>query len=168
MSTSLLGFAAVTMAQTVAGEETVNVIASLLLVFLGTSYIALYFLGRGGHSHSHSHGVVSMERMAVLGLVLVPALSPCATTLPVFLAVGNASSGAMAMAVLVLLASTLTVMLTLVALSFYGSSQLKFDWIERYDKIIVGSVLCVIGILTHFFHHHHHGGEGDHHHLRFL
>ncbi|MBA0653195.1 hypothetical protein Gohar_013064, partial [Gossypium harknessii] len=30
--------------------------------------------------------------MVVVGLVLVPALSPCATTLPVFLAVGNSLS----------------------------------------------------------------------------
>ncbi|RVW60987.1 hypothetical protein CK203_051356 [Vitis vinifera] len=51
-----------------------------------------------------------MEKMAVAGLVLVPALSPCATTLPVFLAVGNSSS-MMVLAIIVLLfrASVLTV-----------------------------------------------------------
>jgi hypothetical protein len=43
-----------------------------------------------------------MEKMAVAGLVLVPALSPCATTLPVFLAVGNSSS-MMVLAIIVLL-----------------------------------------------------------------
>jgi hypothetical protein len=43
-----------------------------------------------------------MEKMAVAGLVLVPALSPCATTLPVFLAVGNSSS-MMILAIIVLL-----------------------------------------------------------------
>jgi len=70
-----------------------------LLIFLGGSYILLFALGKGGHSHAHNH---PMEKMAVAGLVLVPALSPCATTLPVFLAVGNSSS-MMILAIVVLL-----------------------------------------------------------------
>lgn len=160
MSTSLLGITAITMANTIAGEETVRRLASLLLLLLGGSYILLFALGKGGHSHSHGH---PMEKMAVAGLVLVPALSPCATTLPVFLAVGNSSS-MMILAIIVLLFSTITVMTSLVALSFYGASKLKFHWIERYDKLLVGSVLCLVGVLTYIFHDHgeHSGGEHVH------
>lgn len=99
VSTSLLGITAITMANTIAGEERVHKLASLLLIVLGGSYILLFLLGKGGHSHSHNH---PMEKMAVAGLVLVPALSPCATTLPVFLAVGNSSS-MMVLAIIVLL-----------------------------------------------------------------
>ncbi|CAI5960537.1 unnamed protein product [Closterium sp. NIES-64] len=238
LSTSILGFTAVTMAHTLAGEEAVEAIASLLLLLLGACYIALFLLTRGKPSHSHCHahahlpttmaaaaaataaatGTSSpggsaaassksanasgkpegMERIAVLGLVLVPALSPCATTLPVFLAISDASVGTMAIAVAVLLACTLFVMLTLVALSFYGASQVsllshvaaiyvmrpsrlsvaarlhapvvmltrvglsygasqvKFGWLERYEKLVVGVILCAVGILTHLFHHHDH------------
>jgi hypothetical protein len=87
------------MANTIAGEETVHKLASLLLVFLGGMYIVLFLMGKGGHSHSHNQ---PMEKMAVAGLILVPALSPCATTLPVFLAVGNSSS-MMVLAIIVLL-----------------------------------------------------------------
>lgn len=155
MSTSLLGITAITMANTIAGEETVHRLASLLLVVLGGSYILLFALGKGGHSHSHGN---PMEKMAVAGLVLVPALSPCATTLPVFLAVGNSSS-MMVLAIIVLLFSTVTVMTSLVALSYYGASKIKFHWVERYDKLLVGSVLCLVGILTYIFHDHDHGGE---------
>ncbi|XP_021720642.1 uncharacterized protein LOC110688231 [Chenopodium quinoa] len=163
ISTALLGITAVTMANTIAGEETVHKLASLLLVVLGGSYILLFLLGKGGHSHSHHQ---PMEKMAVAGLVLVPALSPCATTLPVFLAVGNSSS-MMVLAIIVLLFSTITVMTSLVALSYYGASQLKFHWVERYDKILVGSVLCLVGVLTlifhdHDHHHHDHGGAREH------
>ncbi|KAJ6812091.1 uncharacterized protein M6B38_320735 [Iris pallida] len=155
MSTSLLGITAITMANTIAGEETVHRLASLLLVVLGGSYILLFAFGKGGHSHSHGN---PMEKMAVAGLVLVPALSPCATTLPVFLAVGNSSS-MMVLAIIVLLFSTVTVMTSLVALSYYGASKIKFHWVERYDKLLVGSVLCLVGILTYIFHDHDHGGE---------
>ncbi|XP_058107581.1 uncharacterized protein LOC131251090 [Magnolia sinica] len=150
MSTSLLGITAITMANSIAGEDMVHKLASLLLVVLGGSYILLFMLGKGGHSHSHNH---PMEKMAVAGLVLVPALSPCATTLPVFLAVGNSSS-MMVLAIIVLLFSTVIVMTSLVALSFYGASQLKFHWVERYDKLLVGTVLCLVGILTLLFHDH--------------
>ncbi|KAK8963521.1 hypothetical protein KSP40_PGU004624 [Platanthera guangdongensis] len=150
VSTSLLGIAAVTMANTIAGEETVHRLASLLLVLLGGSYVLLFAFGKGGHSHSHNH---PMEKMAVAGLVLVPALSPCATTLPVFLTVGNSSS-MMVLVIIVLLFSTITVMTSLVALSFYGASQIKFHWVEHYDKLLVGSVLCLVGILTFIFHDH--------------
>ncbi|KAF9676334.1 hypothetical protein SADUNF_Sadunf09G0127900 [Salix dunnii] len=139
LSTSLLGITAITMANTIAGEETVHKLASLLLIILGGCYMILFLSGKGGHSHSHNQ---PMEKMAVAGLVLVPALSPCATTLPVFLAVGNSSS-MMVLAIIVLLFSTITVMTSLVALSFYGASQLKFHWVERYDKLLVGSVLCL-------------------------
>jgi hypothetical protein len=52
-------------------------------------------------------------------------------------------------------------MTSLVALSFYGASQLKFHWVERYDKLLVGSVLCLVGILTLIFHDHDHQGHGD-------
>lgn len=56
--------------------------------------------------------------------------------------------------------STITVMTSLVALSFYGASQLKFHWVERYDKLLVGSVLCMVGILTLIFHDHDHDHDG--------
>ena len=100
VSTALLGITAVTMANTIAGEETVHKLALLLQIFHGESYILLFALGKGGHSHAHNHPI---EKMAVVvGLVLVPGLSPCATTLPVFLAVGNSSS-MMILAIIMLL-----------------------------------------------------------------
>lgn len=52
-------------------------------------------------------------------------------------------------------------MTSLVALSFYGASQLKFHWVERYDKLLVGSVLCLVGMLTLIFHDHDHGEVGS-------
>ncbi|WOH00190.1 hypothetical protein DCAR_0519548 [Daucus carota subsp. sativus] len=93
----------VTIRNTIAGEETVHKLASLLLVFLGGSYIILILMGKGSHGHTHNQ---PMEKMAVAGLILGPAPSPCATTLPVFLAVGNSYS-IMVIAIIVLLLSSL-------------------------------------------------------------
>ncbi|CAK8576042.1 unnamed protein product [Lathyrus sativus] len=122
------------MANTIAGEETVHKLASLFLVFLGSMYIVLFLMGKGSHSHSHNQ---PMKKMAVASLILVPALSPCTTTLPVFLVVGNLSS-MMVLAIIVLLFSTISVMTSLVALSFFGASQLKFHWVERWRACIEG------------------------------
>ncbi|KAJ6346401.1 hypothetical protein OIU78_008944 [Salix suchowensis] len=54
LSTSLLGITAITMANTIAGEETVHKLASLLLIILGGCYMILFLSGKGGHSHSHN------------------------------------------------------------------------------------------------------------------
>nr|XP_025700744.1 uncharacterized protein LOC112801987 isoform X1 [Arachis hypogaea] len=70
ISTSLLGITAITMANTIAGEETVYKLASMLLVVLGGGYVILFLNGKGGHSHSHNQ---PMEKMVVAGLILVPA-----------------------------------------------------------------------------------------------
>ncbi|CAK9148812.1 unnamed protein product, partial [Ilex paraguariensis] len=74
----------------------------------------------------------------------------------VFLVVGNSSS-MMVLAIIVMLFRTITVMTLLVAFSFYGANQLKFHWVECYEKLLVGSVLCLVGVLTLVFHHH----DGD-------
>lgn len=135
VSTALLGITAVTMANTIAGEETVHKLASLLLIFLGASYILLFALGKGGHSHAHNH---PMEKMAVAGLVLVPALSPCATTLPVFLAVGNSSS-MMILAIIVLLFRSSPSFTPQFFIVFLGTTN---------SNCIIASFL-LLGLLTH-------------------
>ncbi|KAK3241183.1 hypothetical protein CYMTET_49029 [Cymbomonas tetramitiformis] len=164
VSTTLLGLTAATMANVFLSEESIHSMASILLIIMGLIYILQFSLGMGGHSHHHHP---NMERVAVAGLILVPTLSPCATTLPVFLTA--ASSADFLVLSVLLLASTLTVMLTLVTLSFLGVAHIKksyFEGISRYDKVMVGTCLCVIGVLTQFFHHHDgdgHDHDGHHH-----
>ena len=55
-----------------------------------------------------------------------------------------------------LLASTLTVMLSMVTISYLGAATLKnhaFEGpvkaIEKYDKLVVGAILCGVGLITH-------------------
>eukprot|EP00959_Pyramimonas_sp_CCMP1952_P273044 5707452-Pyramimonas_sp.AAC.2 len=48
-------------------------------------------------------------------------------------------------------AMAMQVMLVLVTLSYLGAARLKgaaFDVISRYDKLAVGSILCLVGVLT--------------------
>lgn len=142
LSTCVLGITAITMANTIAGEETVHKLASLLLIVLGGSYILLFLSGKGGHTHSHNQ---PMEKMAVAGLVLVPALSPCATTLPVFLAVGNSSS-MMILAVIVLLVRYLQ--------PVHFSFDVKYSSISMLIDLqhIFGVCYCSLAIHCPFIH----------------
>ncbi|MBA0561149.1 hypothetical protein Golob_017998, partial [Gossypium lobatum] len=64
---------------TIGGIATISLLHSFILTLTGGSYILLFLSGKGGKSHSHNQ---PLEKMVVIGLVLVPALSPCATTLP--------------------------------------------------------------------------------------
>eukprot|EP00241_Pyramimonas_parkeae_P011139 CAMPEP_0114261202 /NCGR_PEP_ID=MMETSP0058-20121206/20985_1 /TAXON_ID=36894 /ORGANISM="Pyramimonas parkeae, CCMP726" /LENGTH=226 /DNA_ID=CAMNT_0001376669 /DNA_START=87 /DNA_END=767 /DNA_ORIENTATION=+ len=164
MSTTLLGWTAATMASAVLSEEAIHSMASGLLVLMGLIYTFQFWRGARGHHHHHHHGH-NAERLAVVGLILVPTLSPCATTLPVFLtAAGSNDHAAFAVLAALLLASTLTVMLTLVTLSYLGAATLKktaFEGISRYDKLVVGVILVVVGVATQLAHHHDHDIHGE-------
>lgn len=168
LSTTLLGWTAATMATAVLSEESIHSMASGLLIVMGLVYMLQFYLGWGAHHHHHHAKNSHVERMAVLGLILVPTLSPCATTLPVFLTAASSKDRVEFMVLsLLLLGSTLTVMLTLVTLSFLGAATLKkaaFEGISRYDKVVVGSILCLVGVITQLTHHHDHDHEHGHDH----
>eukprot|EP00899_Mesostigma_viride_P012504 jgi/Mesvir1/21254/Mv21658-RA.1 len=163
VSTSLMGLAAVAMAHTVLPEEYVHAAASGLLIIMGIVYIFQNITGKGHCSHAHHGGGHRMDRMATVGLVLVPTLTPCASTLPMFLAVAESGFSGIIKATTVLLVTTLTVMLTLVTLSYLGASRFKFDSLKRYDRFLVGIVLILVGFLTIVLHHDHdHDHDHDH------
>eukprot|EP00898_Chlorokybus_atmophyticus_P007178 jgi/Chlat1/7461/Chrsp6S07467 len=204
VSTSVLGLVAAGAAQSLFPEQIVHGFASALLVLMGLSYVYQWATGRHSSHCGHTHlptsilanGKLStpqndngkgdgkdgkesdqpqMSRMAVLGLVMVPTLTPCATTLPMFLAVSDNPDGSLILLCLVLLVCTLSVMTTLVALSSLGASRLKLDFMSRgADKLLVGVCLILVGFATVLLHdhsHHHraddghqHGMEGEHHH----
>mmetsp|Transcript_19363 Transcript_19363/g.32545 ORF Transcript_19363/g.32545 Transcript_19363/m.32545 type:complete len:229 (+) Transcript_19363:428-1114(+) len=164
ISTTLLGWTAATMATAVLSEESIHMMASMLLVVMGLVYILQFRFGCG-HHHHHRATNHSVERMAIIGLILVPTLSPCATTLPVFLTAASSDDKSEFLVLAGLLwCSTLSVMLVLVSLSYVGVARLKgavFEGISRYDKLAVGSCLCVVGVLTQLTHHH--DGDGHEH-----
>jgi len=172
MSTTLLGLTAATVFSSVFSEESVHALASIVLIVMGTLYMLMFYL-KMGHHHHHHHSHLG-DRMVVVGLILVPTLSPCASTLPVFLtAAGSHDRWEFVTLCAGLLASTLTVMLSMVTISYMGAATLKshaFDGpvkaIEKYDKLVVGAILCGVGVITYFSHNHDHdhGAHGHDYH----
>lgn len=208
LSTCALGFAAVGMANSLAGEEMVHAAASLLLCALGAAYVWQHLRGNTSshsHCHSHSHSLPPSlshslpqshphshspkphshsqlhgrgaragsgapgvgprgNRMAVVGVLLIPTLTPCTTTLPVFLALGEASMGTVVLAVLLLLGGTLAVTGTLVALSWLGAERVRLKWVTRHERLLLGVVLIAVGVSTFLFHSHSHSHSHFHSH----
>ncbi|CAI5497478.1 unnamed protein product [Closterium sp. Naga37s-1] len=139
LSTSILGFTAVTMAHTLAGEEAVEAIAdasvgtmaiavAVLLactLFVMLTLVALSFYGASQVSLAR---LVLMFRAVFCGAARLHANRHAHSRRTLLL---------WGFPVAVLLACTLFVILALVALSFSGASQVTLGWLERYKKLAV-------------------------------
>lgn len=184
LSTALLGGVAATVAGAALGEETVNQVSSAVLLLLGSRYVYVHWRvppeRRGaccsahGHGHSRSHssgGKVDAAAVregvsdwqAALGVVTVPMLSPCATTLPIFISAAESGPGVLLALIASMLLCTMTVMCGLVGTAVLGFKRLNTQWLEKNDRMVVGLCLFAIGLVTLLFphdHDHHEHGHG--------
>ena len=126
------------------GEETWERLSAFVLIGLGLLYLVTHLL-HAGHHHGQDHAVTEKAAFAALLTSLV--LSPC--TLAIALVV--AASGSVLWISLitgVLLVTTVGGMLLLVGLTSLGIEKLQFQFFDRYEKLIVGLVLCALGGLV--------------------
>ena len=127
-------------------KELLERASAIVLIGLG----ALYFLSHLLHAgHHHQHDRVITPRTAVLALVFSLALSPCSASIPLLiLACASAGWVAVGLIAAVLLVTTVGVMLLMVGLTLLGVERLQYTAFDRYEKLIVGSVLIVLGSLV--------------------
>ncbi len=132
-----------------------------LLILFGVYYLANH--ARGGHVHlpfigrlAPAHGqfddgapaAAVSDRAAVLGLLAILALSPCEAFIPVYLSglrFGWAGFGVLS---LVLAAAAMTSMVGLTGLSLAGVGWLGKRRTERYEGLVLGGALCLLGVLV--------------------
>ena len=122
--------------------------SGILLIVLGLVFILLQALGKG-HHHDHD-----LDRVATAALILGPTFSPCTILVPMFPGVAQGGTPLLILLGVLLLVTTLATMLALVALSWFIGSQMKFEFLNRYEKAIIGGLLTLLGtiVLTlHFF-----------------
>lgn len=124
-------------------------ISAAILILLGVIYLGAHLL-HAGHHHEQDKTVTA--KAAVLALSFSLALSPCSASI-MLLVVATAGSGwAMLLSIAaVLLVTTVGVMLLLVGLTSLGVERLQFAVFERYEKLILGLVLCIVGSLIVIF-----------------
>ncbi len=139
----------------------VHLLPGLIMLGAGVIYIALdLFMG---HKHSHHHGIENAgdqgmtDRSATVTLILMLAISPCEAMIPVF--IGATPMGdPIFLAGLVVLSGvvSLIVMGSLALLTWHGLKKLSFGWFARHERLTMGIILALVGILTLFLGHSHH------------
>lgn len=152
------------------GEWFPRVAGGALLIF-GLYYVVRQLRGRGhvhfpyphehlhedqgqAHSHSHDHArSPTSDRAAILSLLAFLTLSPCEGFLPFY--VSGIRYGWSGFAILTLILSIATVlgMVLFTSLTLIGLGRVKLALLEKYESLIMGGLLCAVGLLILFFEH---------------
>lgn len=112
---------------------------------------------RHGHHH-HDHNAPDVEsaiahhprrtsdRAAIVSLFTLLTLSPCEAFLPVYVSAVRYGWSGFAIASVVLAVATIAGMVTFTALTLAGLERFRLDALEKYEGIILGCVLILLGI----------------------
>jgi nickel/cobalt exporter len=136
-------------------EDLFHLTAGAILLSIGGYYIVRH--KRGGHSHCchhHDDGVIKThdrsDKAVIVGLLTMLALSPCEGFLPVYLSGIHYGWMGFAALSLILIVATLSGMVFFTWLALMGWERLRLKSWERYESLILGVLLCVLGILVMF------------------
>ncbi|HWA28266.1 MAG TPA: hypothetical protein VG734_21620 [Lacunisphaera sp.] len=137
-------------------EQTFHWVAGAILVALGAW---LAFRAPHGHACHHCQGSPNKllpeasDRAALWGLFLTLTLSPCELFLPIYLTAAPYGWPGVAFLSAVLAVATLGGMLILTWLTLRGVQRLRWSWLEQLDGRAIGSLLCLLGVVTAVFAH---------------
>ena len=152
-STVTLGIALTLLGRTLLDQDHEHLLersSAFILIALGAIYLGSHLL-HAGHHHEKDHLVT--EKAAFVALLFSLVLSPCTASIPLLIvAAGSAGWTTLALIAGVLLVTTVGVMLLMVGLTSLGIERLQFTVFDRYEKLIVGLVLCALGALILLFH----------------
>lgn len=131
-----------------------NIIAPALLILLGLIYIILNFTIKHEHKHINEEAAKGKSKFAIIAtLGTAMFFSPCIEIEAYYLNAG--AYGWTGILILSIIYLTVTVVF-LVALVDLGRKSLdklkdKLHLLEKYERLITGSVLIALGIFTYFF-----------------
>lgn len=125
-----------------------------------------------GHDHGHDHSLGERDpicadetvaeamadaapprrsdRAAIASLFALLTFSPCETFLPIFLTGARYGWGVFILLSLTLGLATMTGMLVFTTLSLAGLSRLRLGALEKYEGLILGALLCALGLAVVF------------------
>lgn len=118
-----------------------------LLILLGGFYIVRHLT-----APAHAHGGVARlgkrsDAAAIAGLVTVLSLSPCEAFLPLYLNVAYGWPGFLALSA-ILLVGTCAAMALFTGLGLAGAERLRLERLERYEAVVIGAALCLLGLFV--------------------
>lgn len=158
------------------------IVAGGALVLFGLYYIVQHLRGIHGHNHflphkhdhehhdhhhsEHNHAEekssssqpmrqvsVSSDRVAVLGLITLLTFSPCEGFLPVYLSGIKFGWTGFALLSVILASATLLGMILFTWLTLIGMEKLNLLFFEKYEGLVMGGLLSLLGIGVMLFEH---------------
>jgi ABC-type nickel/cobalt efflux system permease component RcnA len=131
-------------------------------------------LHEAGHDHEHAHGHKhepgpehaedaeqesrqgcqahpTSDRAAILSLLAFLTFSPCEGFVPFYVSGIRYGWGGFAVLTAVLSIATVAGMVIFTSLTLAGLSKIKLGVLEKYESVLMGVLLCAVGILIIFF-----------------
>jgi hypothetical protein len=144
------------------GEGLAEKIAPFLLLGVGLVYVILHVVTGGRHHHHfpiaasvdcphtagehvHEHGHRLAEGATIGTLIAVMTLSPCEAAIPIFLPAAAYGWWGVGLLAIVLLVVTVLGMTVLAGLGHRGIELVKSEFIEHYEKLLLGAILAILG-----------------------
>ncbi|MDB5282833.1 MAG: hypothetical protein JWO06_1908 [Bacteroidota bacterium] len=126
------------------------VVAPAVLVLFGLGYVIRNFYGHG-HSHNFDENVVpnSSFGKVVLTLSIAMFFSPCIELEAYYITAGTLGWPGIIGVSIVYLVVTVAAMVSFVALAMEGLNRFNFQFLEKNEKAIIGTVLILVGITTY-------------------
>jgi ABC-type nickel/cobalt efflux system permease component RcnA len=106
------------------------------------------------HHHGHGHGCQAhptSDRAAILSLLAFLTLSPCEGFVPFYVSGIRYGWGGFAVLTAVLSVATVAGMVLFTSLTLAGLGKIKLGVLEKYESVLMGILLCAVGILIIVF-----------------
>ena len=123
-------------------------IAGMLLILAGLYYLMVRKARGEEGAAAPAQRRFRSDGAAILALVGLLTLSPCESFLPVYLSGVSFGWGGFLLLTGVLAFATLIAMLAFTSLSMFGVARLRLAAIERYENLLLGSALSLLGVLV--------------------
>jgi hypothetical protein len=152
ITTSILGIAAALMTGFVLTSLNLVLlpVTSGILIIIGSIYIVLGYRAKRAAGKGHHHHVP--DNATATSLILMLTLTPCEALIPIFLSANSFNLESLLLFAVIISFATVGAILLLVFLTLKGYERIHSHWLERNDRIVVGSALIILGILVFVFH----------------
>lgn len=148
LSSIVLGILAALLGVEILGGIDIDTASSAILVIFGIVYIILHIADK----HYHHHHELS-EKATILGLVLALVFSPCEAVAIIYIPIATKGGQLLVLIMsVILIVVTVGLLVLLVTLSFLGIQKIKFQFLDQYEKLIIGVILCLVGISIKLLH----------------
>jgi putative Mn2+ efflux pump MntP len=147
-------------------------IAGGILIAFGFFYVVRQLRGRThthlhfGRPHSHQHGhehehehdphlndlpsparFTRSDLAAIGSLLALLTFSPCEAFVPVYVSGVRYGWHGFALLTIILTAATIAGMIVFTFLALIGIEQVKLRSLEKYEALLMGALLCIVGVL---------------------